>query len=1224
MDLQRNEKLLKWYLLGATSLEENEQIERNLQDSETSRDELRLIEEDLIDDYACGALPKYERHLFEENYLDNPERRQKLAIAQAVLNYAHKYRPAEAKDAGKLPAGRDMEELQRSGPGGLWRDKRRNRWAWLVGPVWKPALLTLLLLAAFGVWHLLEGKLEVRRGMIALNQAYSTVRPLEARITDINYAPFSPRRGGQPAQSGQDDAASIAGERAEGLLREAVAERPSPETHHALGRLYLLKKEFDKAINQFEEALRSDSKDSELESDLGAALLEKASYQPRADLAENREVLMAKSLEYLNKALELDGSLLEARFNRALLYQYMGLPEQAMADWKMYLEGDPNTQWAEEARQNLKTLEEKNRTVATNKDDLYQNFLEAWRADNEEHAWQVLRNSFFRDGSSVANRLIDGYLELSLNGKYAEATEKLQALSYAGSLMERKGDDPFISNLAVYYGAAINSSLPLLSQARNFAKEGYDLYQHSKYDQAIAAYTKARLRFEQAGDSGEALFMQLWIGDLYRNILDVTTSRRAFTRVASASEKNRFHWLHSAALNGLTNTYQSLNEYSKALDSCRSARELSTRVADDNGVLIDTLQLATIYRWLGKYYDSLKVIQEALTLSSRISAESSQTVSLYSIGAWDYKALGLYAAALDYGKEAVRLGKEMKNPRVASRHYVHLGLIYAKLNNFDEAIKNIKSGLEMGKDQQPESNAQDMVNYALLYLGHVYRMAGLIDESAAALKEAAEFYAGKKTEFLLYQALREKLLTRIAQGDVAEAREELPRIIELFEKHRAEILEESNRNSYFDVEQTIYDIAVGFAFSQLNDPVQALEYSERSRARSLLDAVKSGGKLIGAKVAPDIKFTGTAEPMPPAEIQRLMPEKAQILEYSILADKLVIWLISRSKIEGRVVDIGSQELTEKLKPYLKRISTPNDQNLSWTNEMGSDLYDILVRPIEGMLEKEKLLCIVPDKILCLLPFEAVFSRERGKYLLEDYSIIYAASANLFLSSTETARQKSGAQSEALLSVGNPSFDRKLFPDLPDLPNAAEEAIKIGGYYGKHLVYVNEKAVKPAILQGLKDSDVVHLALHYVPNPKSPMLSQIPLATVGSGSRRDDSEVLAAYEIYNLNMARTRLIVLAACQTRVETWFNGEGPVGLSRIFLAAGIPLTIASFWPVEDSQSTTELMINFHKGRKIEGLSTINSLRTAKLKLLKGPETKYHHPFYWAPFTVTGGYSEF
>jgi CHAT domain-containing protein len=1240
MSLQPEEKLLKWYLLGATSPEEDAQIERNLRDEGVWRDELLLVEEDLIDDYARGALPAYERQLFEENFLDSPERRQKLLIAQAALNYAYTYGLAEAaamrqsiqapeeQQTGEREIDSPPTALQQSGIAAPKQDRgRRNWWTWLFAPAWRPALLAVLFLAAgIGIWRLIQGDLEVRRGMAALNQAYSTTRPLEARITALNYAAFSPLRGGEKAGNGRDETPRLAGERAERILLDAVAERPSPAARHALGRLYLLKKEFDKSIDQFEEALKSDANNTRLHSDLGAALLEKATFERPDRLPGSRETLLAKSLNYLNKALELDGSLLEARFNRALLYQSLGLPRRAIEDWRKYLESDANSQWAEEARRNLKALEEQNKKISTNKEDLYRNFLEAWRTNNEENAWQALRRCFFRNGNYITDKLVDGYLELSINGNRAEASDKLQALSYAGYLLKRKGDDSFIDNLARFYGNAPESDLLLLNQARKLAAEGYAFYLQSKIDQAIAAYSQAKLLFKQSGDSYEALFMEFWTGHCYILIPDVKRCRLAFTQVASASEENRFHWLHAAALNGLTSTYLWLNEYSKARDSCQLAQQLSTRVGDDNGVLRNLIQLAHICLSLGKYNDSLKLVQQGLTLSSLISAEASQTVSLYAIGAWIYNALSLYAAALDFEKEAVRLGKEMNNPQVASRQYVHLGLIYAKLENYDEAIKSIKYGLEIAKSVEPEATAQDMVNYASLFLGFVYRRMGLFAESTLALTQAAEFYSRKRADALRYIALKEKLLTHIAQGDVMTVREELPHTIELFEKHRAKILEESNRNSYFDVEQTIYDVAIDFAFSQLRDPLQALEYSELSRARSLLDAVKIRGQLIGTEATPDLRFNGTSEPIPPAKIQRLMPEKAQILEYAILEDKLIIWLISKSKLEGRVVNIRSKDLTEELTLYLKRISNPNDQNAPLTLKAAGALYEILVRPVEGMLDKGKLICIVPDKILYLLPFETIFSRQSGKYLLEDYSIIYASSANLFLYCSEKARQKSEARPEELLSVGNPQFDRKLFPDLADLPSAANEAVRIADYYAERSVFVNDKAVKTAILQGLKDSDVVHLALHYVPHPRSPMLSQIPLATVGAGSKgaREDSAVLAAYEIYNLNMTRTRLIVLAACQTRVETWFNGEGPVGLSRVFLAAGIPLTVASLWPVEDSRATTELMINFHRARKSEGLSTVESLRAAKIRLLKGPEKKYQHPFYWAPFTVTGGYSEF
>src|SRR5262245_12113838 len=95
MNLQPEENLLKWYLLGATSPEEDEWIEQNLRNEESWRTELLLLEDELIDDYARGALSINECQLFEKNFLDGPERRRKLLIAQAALKYASIHGPAD-------------------------------------------------------------------------------------------------------------------------------------------------------------------------------------------------------------------------------------------------------------------------------------------------------------------------------------------------------------------------------------------------------------------------------------------------------------------------------------------------------------------------------------------------------------------------------------------------------------------------------------------------------------------------------------------------------------------------------------------------------------------------------------------------------------------------------------------------------------------------------------------------------------------------------------------------------------------------------------------------------------------------------------------------------------------------------------------------------------------------------------------------------------------------
>lgn len=86
--------------------------------------------------------------------------------------------------------------------------------------------------------------------------------------------------------------------------------------------------------------------------------------------------------------------------------------------------------------------------------------------------------------------------------------------------------------------------------------------------------------------------------------------------------------------------------------------------------------------------------------------------------------------------------------------------------------------------------------------------------------------------------------------------------------------------------------------------------------------------------------------------------------------------------------------------------------------------------------------------------------------------------------------------------------------------------------------------------------------------------------------------------------------------------GGEGMIGVSWAFFVAGCPTTVVSQWSVEVN-STTELMVEFHKGLKpgIEGrssnVSKAGALRAAVLKLMK--KQRYRHPFYWAPFVVIG-----
>ena len=84
---------------------------------------------------------------------------------------------------------------------------------------------------------------------------------------------------------------------AEKDLLEAVQKTHSAQSFHALGRLYLTNKEFEKAADQFEKALQIAPASAEIHSDYGAVFLE------QAKIAENNKD-DAKRLEFLARSAE--------------------------------------------------------------------------------------------------------------------------------------------------------------------------------------------------------------------------------------------------------------------------------------------------------------------------------------------------------------------------------------------------------------------------------------------------------------------------------------------------------------------------------------------------------------------------------------------------------------------------------------------------------------------------------------------------------------------------------------------------------------------------------------------------------------------------------------------------------------------------------------------------------------------------------------------------------
>ncbi len=111
----------------------------------------------------------------------------------------------------------------------------------------------------------------------------------------------------------------------------------------------------------------------------------------------------------------------------------------------------------------------------------------------------------------------------------------------------------------------------------------------------------------------------------------------------------------------------------------------------------------------------------------------------------------------------------------------------------------------------------------------------------------------------------------------------------------------------------------------------------------------------------------------------------------------------------------------------------------------------------------------------------------------------------------------------------------------------------------------------------------------------------------------DDGILTAYEISQMNLRNTELVVLSACETGLGDIQGNEGVYGLQRAFKIAGARYLIMSLWKVPDEQ-TGELMQSFYRKWLAEKQPIPQAFRAAQQEMrAKYPEA----PHAWAGFVL-------
>jgi len=370
-------------------------------------------------------------------------------------------------------------------------------------------------------------------------------------------------------------------------------------------------------------------------------------------------------------------------------------------------------------------------------------------------------------------------------------------------------------------------------------------------------------------------------------------------------------------------------------------------------------------------------------------------------------------------------------------------------------------------------------------------------------------------------------------------------------------------------------------------------------------------------------------PLKASEIQTLLDGETALIEYFVGMESRFIFLVTQEKVLAVPLGADPEKLFQKIREFRIRAveGITLDGLVMKTYEKSlSELYEMLIQPIEREISGKKRLVIVPQGMLHYLPFQALLSKE-GKYLLESFSISYLPSASVL----KYARGKNKGNRVDLFAVGNP------ITDLPPLPAAEQEAQEISALFEKKLLLTGRQATKTSMKSQSPKYDLLHLSTHGEMIELNPLKSNLRFTP----SERDDGK-LTVSEIFDMGI-KANLVTLSACETGLVRGEGGDFPqgddlVGLSRAFIHAGAPAVIASLWKVSDD-STVELMRAFY--RNLKSMSKSEALRKAQLDLMKS-SIRFHvergsggitqsinyqqdmliecsHPYFWAPFILLG-----
>ena len=330
--------------------------------------------------------------------------------------------------------------------------------------------------------------------------------------------------------------------------------------------------------------------------------------------------------------------------------------------------------------------------------------------------------------------------------------------------------------------------------------------------------------------------------------------------------------------------------------------------------------------------------------------------------------------------------------------------------------------------------------------------------------------------------------------------------------------------------------------------------------------------FIAEKITPyDSTFclTQTVQPIPFEEIKALTDESTCLLQWYITGEKILAFVVSK---DGTVNYWESSKTNWKsldyvLRNYLTLYDQYKNKEIHKWQVILNDCLESFARIlhinhiIALIPETCQRLIIIPHRFLHILPLHAL-PIDKNYILHDKYDIQYAPSSQLL----QITQQRPLNKLNHLFAIQNPT--RKPSENLPfsDL-----EVKIISTFFDKKEIIAKDDATNNTVKTQIKtsESNCYLFSCHGNFQPNNPLDSALLLA---------NKDKLTLSEIFELDLHKSRLVVLSACETGlIDLSSISDEYIGLSAGFLFAGSLSFVSSLWQVSDL-STSFLMIKFYE----------------------------------------------